>query len=181
MGRLDDGAGRGGPTYRSGPPRRGRWVFGAGLRREGGWRQIAEARVRSHLVVVPAPGLDRHLGLGAQAKPFQAQALVAELAVEALVGAFLPGSARIDQRRVGALIDGPRQQRAGDELRPIVGPQGERNLRRSFANVFSRSRIATCSGRSWDASRSAESRAAGNPFLLNRPAHEASPRAGRQK
>ena len=42
--------------------------------------------------------------LGPAAEPFQAQAFVAEFAVEAFPGAILPGLARIDQRRGDALI-----------------------------------------------------------------------------
>src|SRR5580700_8290963 len=58
-------------------------------------REIAEARVWTHLVVVAPPSLDDHLRLGTRTKPFEVQALVAELAVEALRDAFcqgLPGS-----------------------------------------------------------------------------------------
>ena len=53
--------------------------------------------MRAHLVVVLAPRLDDDLGLGAGSEPFEAQALVAELAVETLGRAILPGLARIDQ------------------------------------------------------------------------------------
>ena len=53
-------------------------------------RQIGEARLRSDVVVVPPPGLDDHLRLGARAEPFEAQAFVAELAVEALAGGYEP-------------------------------------------------------------------------------------------
>jgi hypothetical protein len=59
------------------------------------WRQLAQARVWAHLVEVASPALDDHLGLGARAEPFQAQALVAELAVEALSDAIPPGFARL--------------------------------------------------------------------------------------
>jgi hypothetical protein len=46
--------------------------------------------MRPHRVVVPTPSLDDDLRLGARAEPFEAEALVAELAVEALVDAVLP-------------------------------------------------------------------------------------------
>jgi hypothetical protein len=39
--------------------------------------------MRAHFVVVLPPRFDDHLRLGARTKPFEAQALVAELAVEA--------------------------------------------------------------------------------------------------
>src|SRR3954468_4570424 len=46
--------------------------------------------MRAHFVEVPPPLFDDHLRLGARAKPFEAQTLVAELAVEALRNAILP-------------------------------------------------------------------------------------------
>ena len=63
-----------------------------------------------HLVIVPPPTLDHHLRLGPRTKPFEAQAFVAELAVEALANAVLPRFARIDQRGVDALHRDPAQQ-----------------------------------------------------------------------
>ena len=60
--------------------------------------------MRAHLVVMPPPALDHDLRLGPRPEPLQAQALVAELAVEALRRAILPGLAGIDQRRVDALL-----------------------------------------------------------------------------
>src|SRR5262245_2238950 len=83
-------------------------------------REIAEARMRTHLVVVAPPSLDDHLRLDARTKPFEAQALVAELAVEALRDAILPRLAGLDQRRTDALRDDPGQQGFGDELRSVV-------------------------------------------------------------
>jgi len=52
--RRDDRAGR------SGPPGRRRCVYGCELRRECGRRQRVEARVRAHLVMVPALGVWAH-------------------------------------------------------------------------------------------------------------------------
>src|SRR5215472_17152274 len=66
-------------------------------------RGIAEARMRTHLVVVLPPSFDDHLRLGARTKPFEAQALVAEFAVEAFHDAILPRLARLDQCRTNAL------------------------------------------------------------------------------
>src|SRR4029077_15099779 len=82
--------------------------------------EIAEARVWTHLVVVAPPSLDDHLRLGTRTKPFEVQALVAELAVEALRDAILPRLARLDQCRADALSDDPGQQRLGHGLRPVV-------------------------------------------------------------
>src|SRR6516165_986805 len=70
-------------------------------------REIAEARMRTHLIVVPPPSLDDDLRLGARTKPFGAQTLVAELAIEALCDAILPRFAGLDQRRGDALRDDP--------------------------------------------------------------------------
>jgi hypothetical protein len=41
--------------------------------------------MRTDMVVVTTPGFDDDAGLGAAAEPFQRQAFVAELAVEALI------------------------------------------------------------------------------------------------
>ena len=80
-----------------------------------GWRQIAKARVRPHLVVVLSPLLDPHLRVHAVPKPLEAQKLVAELSVEGFVGHILP---RL-----------PRPVRAGIEhevVRPHVVLRGRR-------------------------------------------------------
>ena len=63
--------------------------------------------MRPYLVVVRAPRLDDDCGVGAGAEPFEAQALVAELAVEAFPDAVLPRLPRVDQRGLDALIDDP--------------------------------------------------------------------------
>src|SRR6188472_2938075 len=90
---------------------------------ERGRREIAQAGMRAHRVEVLAPRLDQDLCLASRTEPFEAQALVAKLAVEALRRAILPGLARIDQRGCDTLADDPRQQRARDEFRPIVRAQ----------------------------------------------------------
>jgi len=51
--------------------------------------------VWSVVVVMTAPLLDDHRRLRARPKPFQAQALIAQLAVERFVGAILPWLAGI--------------------------------------------------------------------------------------
>ena len=113
--------------YRSDPPRRVgvRCVLLLELRGERDRREIAEARMRPHRIEVLPPRFDQHLRLGARAEPFEAQALVAELAVEAFRRAILPGLARIDQCGGDALVDDPRQQCARDELRSVVRAQIE--------------------------------------------------------
>src|SRR5205814_2468925 len=59
-------------------------------------REIADARMRTHLVIVPPPCFDDDLRLRARAEPFEAEAFVAELAVEALGDPqsvlFVPGA-----------------------------------------------------------------------------------------
>ena len=49
-----------------------------------------QAAVGTYLVVVIAPGFDQDSGFAARTEPLDGQTLVAELAVEALVGAVLP-------------------------------------------------------------------------------------------
>jgi hypothetical protein len=53
-------------------------------------------------VVMAAPCFDDDLRLGARTKPFEAQTLVAKLAVEAFRDAILPRLAGLDQRRANA-------------------------------------------------------------------------------
>ncbi len=79
--------------------------------------------MRSILVVVTTPVFDHDLRIDPILEPLQAQALVAELAVEALVGTVLPRLARIDVRGVDVRRQQPAQDRAGDELRAVVGAQ----------------------------------------------------------
>jgi hypothetical protein len=52
--------------------------------------------MRTYLVEVPPPLFDQNLRLGARTKPFEAQTLVAELAVEAFRDAILPRPAGFD-------------------------------------------------------------------------------------
>src|SRR3982750_1836216 len=94
-------------------------------------RQVAEAAVGTHGVVMPAPGLDDHTCLFARAKPLSAQAFVSEAAVEALVGAVLPRLAGIDQRGADARFGGPLEDCAADELRAIVRAQEQRRTVRA--------------------------------------------------
>ena len=72
---------------------------------------------------MPSPSLDNYLGLGAGTEPFEAQAFVAELAVEALRDAILPGLPRLDQSSADPVRLDPGQQRLRDELRSVVAPQ----------------------------------------------------------
>src|SRR5262249_40488346 len=108
-----NGSERGGPTYRSGPTRclLGPCALLLQSRRELGRCQIAETRMRAHYVKMTSPLFDDHLRLGCAAEPFKAQALVAELAVEALCHTILPRFARLDKCRADTLRPDPCQQR----------------------------------------------------------------------
>ena len=79
--------------------------------------------MRTHFVVMAPPCFNDHLRLGAGSKPLEAQALVAEFAVEAFRDAILPGFAGLDQRRADALGVDPGQQGLGYELRAVVAAQ----------------------------------------------------------
>src|SRR4029077_11981307 len=57
--------------------------------------------------------------LGARTKPFEAQTLVAKLAVEALGDAILPRLAGFDQCRADALRDDPRQRALDTNSGPL--------------------------------------------------------------
>ena len=62
----------------------------------------------------------------ARSKPFETQALVAELAVEALVGAVLPGLAWIAQRGADTGLGDPLQDGVADELGSVVRAHEQR-------------------------------------------------------
>ena len=79
--------------------------------------------MRPHFIIMPLPSLDNYLGLGAGTEPFEAEAFVAELAVEALRHAILPGFPGLDQRSADPLRADPGQQRLRDELRSVVAAQ----------------------------------------------------------
>lgn len=79
--------------------------------------------MRPDLVVMLAPDLDNDLRFSAAAEPFQAQALVPELAVEAFGAAILPRFSWLNDCHANALVTGPAQQRVGNELRTVVGAQ----------------------------------------------------------
>jgi hypothetical protein len=59
----------------------------------------------AHLVVVPPPRLDDQFRLGTRTKPFEAQILIAEFAVEALRDPILPRLAGFDQRCADSLCE----------------------------------------------------------------------------
>ena len=85
--------------------------------------QIFKALVGSDMVVVAAPGFYHGFGLGAGAKSFHGKALIAELTVKALVGAVLPGFARIDVRGRNGFSGEPFENGLTDEFGAIVRTQ----------------------------------------------------------
>lgn len=82
--------------------------------------------MRTNVVVVTAPLLDDNAGLLAAAEPFDAQAFVPELAIEALVGAVLPRLGRVDVGGVDTGLNKPLEDRLANEFRAVVGSQGHR-------------------------------------------------------
>jgi len=76
--------------------------------------------VWSDLVGVAAPGLDLGLSVVEAEEPVVVQALIAELAVEALNVAVLDGFAGSDDVDLHAGLVGPGVQRLAGELRPVV-------------------------------------------------------------
>ena len=68
-------------------------------------RMVLEARMRANVVVMLAPSFNDDDRYAARTEPLDAQAFVAEFAVEALVGPVLPRLFRIDERRLDALLD----------------------------------------------------------------------------
>ena len=69
------------------------------------------------MVVVTTPGFDHDACFLAATEPFERQALVSELAVEALGVAVLPGITRIDQCRFDLGVAEPFEDSVADELR----------------------------------------------------------------
>ena len=91
-----------------------------------GWRHSPAAAVRPDLVVVLAPGGNGRPGLGEGFEPMLIQALVTELAVEALDVAVLHGLAWLDQQVLDAVSLCPAHERPACEFRPVVCAHGLR-------------------------------------------------------
>ena len=82
--------------------------------------EVVQAAVGAHRVVVVPPGFDDHGSLLAGPELLQRQTLVAQLAVEAFVGAVLPRLARVAQGGCDARLGDPLQDGVADELRSVV-------------------------------------------------------------
>ncbi len=89
----------------------------------GRWHPIATAVWPDFVVVLP-PGSDGSPGLLQRLEPLLVQALVPELAVEALDVAVRHRATRLDQDVPDAVRVGPAHERATGELRTVVGPHG---------------------------------------------------------
>src|SRR5208283_1939254 len=76
--------------------------------------------VGTHAVVVTPPGFDQDLGLGQAEEDLAVEQLIAQLAVEALAVAVLPGAAGLDVGGLGADRGNPVAESQGDELRAVV-------------------------------------------------------------
>ena len=88
--------------------------------------ELLQTRMQSDLVVVATPGFDDDLRLSATPEPFERQALVAELAVEALVVGVLRRLSGVDVGGLDLLLGEPPQDCLTDELRAVVGAQEAR-------------------------------------------------------
>jgi hypothetical protein len=80
------------------------------------WRMVPEARARPNVVAMPKPGREADGSFAARAEPLEAQAFIAELAIEALVRAVLPRVAWIDERCLEVALHYPLQGRVGYEF-----------------------------------------------------------------
>ncbi len=76
-----------------------------------------------HLVVMPTPIFNDDIGFETIPEPLRQQALIPELAIEALVRPVLPWFARINQGRLNPFFNYQTQQRRIDKLWPIVTAQ----------------------------------------------------------
>jgi hypothetical protein len=83
--------------------------------------QLFQALMRTRVIVVPAPGFDVDAHHGAAAEPFERQAFVTKLAVEALCVAVLPGLAGIEKRGVDTLRGQPFEKDMADKLVAVFG------------------------------------------------------------
>ena len=79
--------------------------------------------MRPNCIVMSTPGFDDDLRFATTAEPLDAQALITESAVEALIHTVLPWLPRIDQRRLNASGLEPLENRLADEFRTVVGAQ----------------------------------------------------------
>ena len=82
---------------------------------------IAKRAVRPHVVVLPAPALDQHLGFLQGVEDLAVQHLVSQLSIEGLVVAVLPRAPRLDEQRLSAHPSDPLTHGSCRELASVVG------------------------------------------------------------
>ncbi len=85
------------------------------------------------MVVVATPCFNHDAGFLTAPEPFERQAFVTELAVEAFIIGVLPPFARIDVRGVDAGFGKPVENGMADELRAVVRAQETRCAARSLS------------------------------------------------
>src|SRR5271154_7349304 len=90
------------------------------LRRELGWREVAERRVRTAGVVVLAPTADAVARIGQVAQAVEVEAFVAQLAVEAFDVTVLHRSPRRNVLKPDAMAFAPGVEVVAAELGPVV-------------------------------------------------------------
>lgn len=76
--------------------------------------------MRPLVVVEVTPALDDDLRFARILEPLAVEALVSQLAVEALDVAVLPRTARCDERRTDVLVSEPPHDRTGGKLGAVV-------------------------------------------------------------
>ena len=86
--------------------------------------------MRAHAVVVLAPPLDQHACLRHRVEDLAVQQLVAQLAVQALHVAVLPGAARLDVERLHPDLAEPLPHRRRGEFAPVVAAHVVRHAAR---------------------------------------------------
>jgi hypothetical protein len=86
------------------------------------WGVLLEATMGQNGVPVGTPGIDDLLGVGERLKPVEAEALVPELAVEALDEGLLDGPARPEGLEGHAALVGPEVEGLTSDFRAIVTP-----------------------------------------------------------
>ena len=87
-------------------------------------RDAADRAVRSDLVVVTTPARDLLACLGQSLEPLFVQALVTELAVEALDVGVLCRAGRVVEQVAHSAAVCPDHERSAGELRPLIGTHG---------------------------------------------------------
>src|SRR5690606_3592060 len=81
---------------------------------------IAERGVRPYGIVMQSPSLDEHLRFVERRELLRREDLVAQLRIEALAVAVLPGTAWLDEERLHADAAEPATHIAGYKFGPVV-------------------------------------------------------------